>query len=172
MIKSLFSMRLSIQMYKRPKVISKYVKGHPVFGCTAALVTVAKTWKQPKCVHACVLSRVWLFATPQTSPPGSSIHGIFNARIPDWVAISYSNTLCIWQIIDKDLLYSSFGFKLGKQYFKAIYCHPAYLTSVQSTSCKMPSWKKHKLESRLQGEISIISDTQMTPHLWQKAKKN
>ena len=58
MIKSLFSMRLSIQMYKRPKVISKYVKGHPVFGCTAALFTVAKTWKQPKCVHACVLSRV------------------------------------------------------------------------------------------------------------------
>ena len=49
---------------------------------------------------------------------------------------------------------------------------PAYLTSMQSTSCKMPGWMKHKLESRLPGEISITLDTQMTPPLWQKAKKN
>ena len=47
------------------------------------------------------------------------------------------------------------GSKLGKEYIKAIYCHPAYLTYVQSTSCKMPGWMKHKLESRLLGEISI-----------------
>ena len=63
------------------------------------------------------------------------------------------------------------GSKLGKEYFKAIYCHPAYLTSMQSTSCEMPGWMKHKLESRL-GEISITSDTQVTPPLWQKVKKN
>ena len=50
------------------------------------------------------------------------------------------------------------GSKSGKEYVKAIYCHPAYLTYTQSTSCKMPSWMKHKLESRLQGEISITSD--------------
>ena len=55
------------------------------------------------------------------------------------------------------------GSKLGKQYVKAIYCHPSYLTYMQSTSCKIPSWMKHKLESRLLGEISITSDTQMTP---------
>ena len=61
---------------------------------------------------------------------------------------------------------------LGKEYIKAVYCHPAYLTSMQSTSCEMPGWMKHKLESRLPGEISIISDMQMTPPLWQKAKKN
>ena len=62
------------------------------------------------------------------------------------------------------------GSKSGKQYVKIIYCHPAYLTYMQSTSCEMPGWRKHKLESRLLGEISITSDTQMTPPLWQKAK--
>ena len=61
--------------------------------------------------------------------------------------------------------------KLGKEYVKAIYCHPAYLTCMQSTSCKTPGWMKHKLESRLLGEISITSDMQMTPPLWQKAKR-
>ena len=52
--------------------------------------------------------------------------------------------------------------KLGREYIKAIYCHPAYLTYMQSTPCKMPGWMKHKLESRLPGEISITSDMQMT----------
>ena len=59
------------------------------------------------------------------------------------------------------------GSKLGKEYVKAIYCHPAYLTYMQSTSCKMLGWMKHKLESRLLGELSITSDMQMTPPLWQ-----
>ena len=54
------------------------------------------------------------------------------------------------------------GSKLGKEYVKAVCCHPAYLTSMQSISCEMPGWKKHKLESRLPGEISITSDMQMT----------
>ena len=62
------------------------------------------------------------------------------------------------------------GSKLGKEYVKAIYCHLAYLTHIQSTSCKMPDWMKHKLESGLQGEISITSDIQMTPPLWQKRR--
>ena len=59
-----------------------------------------------------------------------------------------------------------------KEYIKAVYCHPAYLTSMQSTSWEMLDWKKHKLESRLLGEISITSDMQMTPPLWQKVKRN
>ena len=63
------------------------------------------------------------------------------------------------------------GSKLGKEYVKAEYCHPAYLTYMQSTSCEMPVWMKHKLESRLPGEISITSDMQLTPPLWQKVKK-
>ena len=57
--------------------------------------------------------------------------------------------------------------RLGKEYIKAVYCHPAYLTYMQSTSCEMPGWMKHKPESRLQGEISITSDMQMTLPLWQ-----
>ena len=63
------------------------------------------------------------------------------------------------------------GSKLGKEYVKAVYCHPACLTSMQSTSCEMLGWMKHKLESRLPGEISITSDMQMTPPLWQKVKR-
>ena len=55
------------------------------------------------------------------------------------------------------------GSKLGKEYVKAVYCLPAYLTYMQSSTCKVPGWKKHKLESRLTGEISITSDMQMIP---------
>ena len=62
------------------------------------------------------------------------------------------------------------GSKWGKEDIKAVYCHPAYLTYMQSTSCEMLGWMKHKLESRLSGEISITSDTQLTPPLYQKAK--
>ena len=54
------------------------------------------------------------------------------------------------------------GSKLGKKYIKAIYCHPAYLTYMHSTSCEMPGWMKHKPESKLLGEISITSDMQTT----------
>ena len=59
-----------------------------------------------------------------------------------------------------------------KEHVKTVYCHPAYLSYMQSTSCEMSGWLKHKLESRLLGEISITSDMQMTLPLWQKAKKN
>ena len=62
------------------------------------------------------------------------------------------------------------GSKLGKEYIKAVYCHPANL--MKNTSCKLLGWMKHKLESRLLGEISITSDMQMTSPFWQKAKKN
>ena len=64
------------------------------------------------------------------------------------------------------------GSKLGKEYIKAVYCHPAYLTYMQSTSYEIPGWMKHKLELRLQGEIIVTTDVQMTPPLWQKVKKN
>ena len=58
------------------------------------------------------------------------------------------------------------GSKLGKEYVKAVYCHSAYLTSMQSTSGEMPGWMKHKPESRLPGEIPTISDRQMLPLVW------
>ena len=62
------------------------------------------------------------------------------------------------------------GSNLGMEYVKAVYCHPAYLTYMQSTLCEMLG--KHKLESRFPGEISITSDTHMIAPLWQKVKKN
>ena len=58
----------------------------------------------------------------------------------------------------------------GSKLEKAVYCHPAYLTYMQSKSYKMPDWVKHKRQPRLAGEISITSAMQMTPPLWQKAK--
>ena len=64
------------------------------------------------------------------------------------------------------------GSKSGKEYIKAVYCHPAYLTYMQKTSCEMLDWMTDKLESRLLGEISITSDIQMTPPLLPKAKRN
>ena len=63
-------------------------------------------------------------------------------------------------------------FKLGKEYIKAVYCHVAYLTYIQSTSCEMPGWMKPKLESGLPGEISITSDMHLTLHIWLKVKNN
>ena len=62
------------------------------------------------------------------------------------------------------------GSKEGKEYIKAVYCHPAYLTYVQSTSRETPGWMNHKLESRLPGEVTT-SDMQVTPPLWQKVKR-
>ena len=64
------------------------------------------------------------------------------------------------------------GSKFGKEYVKAVYCYPAYLTYMQSTSCEIPGWMKHKLESRFPGETSIISGMQLIPLLWQKVKRN
>ena len=142
------------------------------------------------------------------SLPGSSIHGICQARVLEWGAIAFSQKNiyfcfidyakafdCVdhnkaWKIL-KEMgipdclayllrnLYAGqeatvrldmeqqTGSKLGKEYVKAVYCHPAYLTYMQSTSCKVLGW-----ESRLLGEISITSDMQMTPPLWQKVKRN
>ena len=92
--------------------------------------------------------------------------------IPDTLPASWE----IWMQVKKQQLEPDMekqtGSKLEKEYVKAVYCHPAYLTYMQSTSCEMPGWMKHKLESRFLGEISITSDMQMTPPLWQKVKKN
>ena len=64
------------------------------------------------------------------------------------------------------------GSKLRKEYVKTVYCHPDYLTYMRSISYEMLGWMKYKLESKLVGEISITSDTQMMPPLWQKVKSN
>ena len=64
------------------------------------------------------------------------------------------------------------GSKLGKEYVRAVCCHPAYLTSMQSASCEIPGWMKHKLESSFPRKILVISDMQLIPLLRQKAKRN
>jgi len=63
-------------------------------------------------------------------------------------------------------------YKSGKEYIKVVYCHPAYLTYMQSTPCEMLGWMKYKLESRFLGEMSVTSYMQMMPSLWQKVKEN
>ena len=75
-------------------------------------------------------------------------------------------------LVDYDEESASLVPGLAKKYAKAVYCHRAYLTYIQSISFEMPGWMKHTLESRLLGEMSITSDMQMTPPLWQKVKRN
>ena len=89
--------------------------------------------------------------------------------IPDHLTYFLRNLYAGQEAMDME---QQTGFKLEKEYIKAVYYHPVYLTHMQSTSCEMPGWMKHKLESRLPGEISINSYMQMTPPLWQKVKKN
>ena len=84
--------------------------------------------------------------------------------IPDYLSCLQRN-LYAGQQLEPDMEQQT-GSKSGKEYVKAVYCHPAYLTYMQSASSEMLGWMKHKLELRLLGEISITSDNQMTPPLW------
>ena len=89
--------------------------------------------------------------------------------IPDHLTSLLINMYAGQEEIEADMEQQT-GSKQGKEYVKAIYCHPAYLTYMQSTSSEMLGWMKHKLESRFQGEISVTSVMHMTAHLWQKVK--
>ena len=90
-------------------------------------------------------------------------------RMPDHLTCLVRNLYTDQEETEPDMEQQT-GSKLGKEYVKVVYCHPAYLTYMQNMSRKMPGLMKNKLESRLQGEISITSDMQMTPPLWQKVK--
>ena len=96
-------------------------------------------------------------------------------RIPDLGRpLPASRVICMQvkkQQLEPDMKQQTVS-KSVKEYVKAVCYHPAYLTSMQSTSCEMLDWMKYKLESRLQGEIPITSDMQMTAPLWQKVKRN
>ena len=93
-------------------------------------------------------------------------------EIPDHLPVSWETYRQVRkQQLELDMEQQT-GSKYEKEYVKDVYCHPAYLTYMQSTSWEMLGWKKHKLELRLPGEISITSDMQMTPPLWQKVKRN
>ena len=84
-------------------------------------------------------------------------------RIPDHLTCLLRNLYAGQEATVRTRHGTTNWFKIGKEYIKAIYCHPAYLTYMQSTSCEMPVWINHKLESRLPVEIPTISDMQMTP---------
>ena len=92
--------------------------------------------------------------------------------IPDHVTFPLKN---LYQV-KKEQIFSDMeqwtGSKFGKQYVKAVYCYLAYLTYMQSTSCELPGWMKHRPKSRMPTEISITSNMQMTPPLWQKGKRD
>ena len=92
--------------------------------------------------------------------------------IPDHLTCPLRNLYAGQEAIVELDMEQQTGSKLGKEYIKAVYCHPAYPTSVQSTSCEMPAWMKHKLESRFPGKISITSGMQITLPLWEIANKN
>ena len=82
--------------------------------------------------------------------------------IPDYLTCRLRNLHAGQEATEPDMEQWT-GSELGKEYVKAVYYHPAYLTYMQSTSCKMLGWINHKLESRLPGEISTTSDMQMIP---------
>ena len=91
--------------------------------------------------------------------------------IPDHLTCLLRNLYACQEVTELDVKQQTAS-KLGKEYVKAIYCHSAYLTYMQSTSWETLGCKKHKLESRLLGEISITSGMQITLPLWQKVKRN
>ena len=78
-------------------------------------------------------------------------------RIPDHLTCLLRNLYFAQEATVRTRHGTTSWFKLGKEYVKAVYCHPAYLTYMQSTSCEMPGWMNHKLKSRLPGEISTMS---------------
>ena len=119
----------------------------------------------PKNIYFCFIDYAKAFVWITTN--WKKRHG--NTRQPDLSP----EKICMQvkkQLLEPDME-QRIGSKLGKEYIKAVYCHPAYLNYMQSTSWKMPGWMKHNLESRLPGEIST-SEMQMKWPFWQKAERN
>ena len=128
-------------------------------------------WKSKRVPEKHLLLLYWLCQSPLTVGITTNC-GKFFKRWEHQTTWPASWEICIQvkkQQLELDMEQQT-GPKLGKEYVKAVYCHPAYLTYMQSTSCELLGWMKHKLESRLPGEISITSDMQMTPPLRQKWK--
>ena len=109
--------------------------------------------------------RLWLCRSQQT---------VENSSKDGQTTLPASQEICMQvkkQQLEPDMEQQT-GSKSGNEYIKAVCCHPAYLNYMLRISCKMLDWMKHKLESRLLEEISITSDMQMTPPLWQKMRRN
>ena len=127
-----------------------------------------KTWEFHKNIHFCFIDYAKAFDCVDHNKLWKILRWEYQTTWPaSWEICMQVNK----QQLELDMEKRSCS-KSGKEYIKTVYCHPAYLTYMQITPCKMPGWMKHKLESRLLGEISITSDMPMTPPLWQKVKKN
>ena len=127
-------------------------------------------WKNKQTPEKHLLLLHWLWQSLWLC--GSQQTGKFLKRWESWTSWPASWEICMQvkkQQLELDTEEQTDS-KSGKEYVKAVYCHPAYLTHMQSTSWEMLDWMKHKLESRLLGEISITLDMQMTSHSWQKMK--
>ena len=123
---------------------------------------IEKTRDLQKNIYFCFIDYAKAFDSVDHNKPWKSLEEM---GIPDDLTCLLRNRYASQEAIVRTDMEQRTGSKLGKEYVKAVYCHPAYLTCMQSTSCEMPGWMNHKLESRLPGEISITSDMQMTPHL-------
>ena len=149
---------------KLPTCVGSYKKQENCRTCTSASLTTLKpstVWITTNCGK---FFKKWEY---QTTFPAS-----WETGIPDHITYLLRNLYASQEATGRTEGGKTTGSKLGKKYIKAVYCHPAYLIYMQSTSCEMLGWMEHKLESRLLGEISITSDMEMTPPLWQKVKKN
>ena len=151
-----------------PDVQAGFTKGRGTRDQIASICWIIENSKRIPEKHLLLLywlrQSLWLYRSQQT--------GKFFKRWEYQTTLPASWEMCMQikkQQSEPDMEQQT-GSKLRKEYIKAVYCHPAYLTCIQSTSWEMLGWGKHKLESRLLGEISITSDMQMTSPLWQKAK--
>ena len=133
------------------------------------LSTSAGSWKKQESSRKTSISALLTMPKPLTVWITINWKTLQEMGIPDHLTCLLRNLYADQEATESDMEQQTSS-KLGKEYIEAVYCHPVYLTYMQSTSCEMPGWLKHKLESRLPGEIAIASDMQMTPPLWQKAK--
>ena len=156
--------------WELPDVQAGFRKGRETRDQIANMCWIIKKAREfQKNIYFCLLT------TPKPLPVWiTTNHGKFLKRWEYQTTWPASREICMQvkkQQLELDMEQQTHS-KSGNEYFKAVYCHPAYLTYMQSTSWEMLGWMKHKLKSRLLGEISIASDKQMTSPLWQKVKKN
>ena len=154
-----------LQQYVNHELQARFRKGRDQIANIRWLIEKAREFH--KNTYFCIIDYVKVFDYVDHSKLWKILQEM---GIPDHLPASWEICMQVRkQQLESDMEQQT-GSKSGKEFVKAVYCHPTYLTSMQSTSWETLGWMKHNLESRLPGEISITSDTQMTPPLWQKAK--
>ena len=136
------------------------------------LPTSARSWEKQESSIKTSISALLTMPKPLTVWITINWKILQEMGIPDHLTCLLRNLYASQEATVRSGLGTTDWFQIGKEFVKAVYCHPAYLTYMQSTSWETLGCKKHKLESRLPGEILITSDMWMTPPLWQKVKRN